>query len=71
MLFIRNNKSVELTEDGQRIKFYVKKAFDTILLGEKLLKEESEDLNGVIRIGIYSHISLFMLPKIMKEFNNK
>ena len=70
-LFIRNNKSVELTEDGQRIKFYVKKAFDTILLGEKLLKEESEDLNGVIRIGIYSHISLFMLPKVMKEFNSK
>lgn len=70
-LFIRNNKNVILTEDGEKIKFYVKKAFNTITLGEKMLKEHAEDLNGVIRIGIYSHISLFMLPKVMHEFNEK
>jgi len=70
-LFIRNNKSVLLTEDGERIKLYVQKAFNTISLGEKLLKEHTKDLNGTIRIGIYSHISLFMLPSVMKKFNNK
>lgn len=34
-------------------------------------KEEDNDLNGIIRIGIYSHISLFMLPNVMKEFIKK
>lgn len=67
-LFIRTNKSVLLTEEGERIMFYIRSAFNTISLGEKMLKEHKDDLNGVIRIGIYSHISLFMLPKVMCEF---
>ena len=70
-LFIRNNKVVSLTEEGEKIKFYIEKAFNIILLGEKMLKEEDNDLNGIIRIGIYSHISLFMLPRVMKEFIKK
>ena len=70
-LFIRNNKSVILTEEGKHIKEYVKRAFDTLLLGEKNLKDKHNDLNGIIRIGIYSHISLIMLPKVIKEFNQK
>ena len=67
-LFIRNNKSVLLTEDGEKIKTYIQSALNTISLGEKSLKENIDDLNGVIRIGIYSHISLFMLPKVIQEF---
>lgn len=70
-LFIRNNKSVVLTEDGEKLLFYIKGAFDNILMGERILKEKDDDLTGIIRIGIYSHISLFMLPKVMKKFSNK
>lgn len=70
-LFIRNNKSVVLTEEGEKIRYYIRNAFNTISLGEKMLKENDNDLNGVIRIGIYSHISLFMLPNVMKEFKDK
>jgi len=70
-LFIRNNKTVTLTEDGEKIRYYIKNAFDNISIGEKLLKEKNDDLTGVIRIGIYTHISLFMLPKVMKEFSTK
>ena len=70
-LFIRNKKSVLLTDDGEKIKGYIKQAFNTISLGEKTLKEKGDDLNGIIKIGIYSHISLFMLPVVMKEFNQK
>lgn len=70
-LFIRNNKTVTLTEDGEKIRYYIKNAFDNISIGEKLLKEKNDDLTGVIRIGIYTHISLFMLPKVMKEFSAK
>ena len=70
-LFIRNNKTVALTEEGEKIKFYIRSALNTISLGEKMLRENDSDLNGVIRIGIYSHISMFMLPKVMLEFKEK
>jgi len=67
-LFIRTKKTVSLTEEGEKIKVYIRNAFNTISLGEKLLKEKKDDLNGIIRIGIYSHISHFMLPDAIKEF---
>lgn len=70
-LFIRNTKNVELTEDGEKLLFYVREAFENLLMGEKLLAEKSDDLTGIIRIGIYSHISLFMLPKIINDFSIK
>lgn len=70
-LFVRNNKNVMLTDDGEKLMYYVKEAFDKILLAEDILKEKQEDLTGVIRIGIYSHISGIMLPKIIKDFNKK
>lgn len=67
-LFIRNKKTVSLTEEGEKMKVYIRNAFNTISLGEKILKEKKDDLNGIIRIGIYSHISHFMLPNAIKEF---
>ncbi len=70
-LFIRNNKNVVLTDDGEKLLYYVKTAFDNLTMGERIIKEKDDDLNGVIRIGIYSHISLFMLPNVMKKFNEK
>lgn len=70
-LFIRDKKNVVLTDDGEKIKGYIKNAFETISLGEKILKEKKDDLNGVIRIGIYSHISLFMIPSVTEEFHKK
>ena len=70
-LFIRNNKSVILTDDGEKIRFYIRSAFNTISLGEKRLKEDDSDLNGVIRIGMYTHISVLMLPSVIKKFKEK
>lgn len=70
-LLIRNTKYVTLTDEGEKIKFYIKKAFDNISFVEQILKEDNDDLTGVVRIGIYSHISLFMLPKVIKEFREK
>lgn len=67
-LFIRNNKSVMLTDDGEKIKYYIRSAFNTISLGEKKLKEDDSELNGVIRIGMYTHISVLMLPDVISEF---
>ena len=68
-LFIRNNKNVSLTDEGEKLMHYVIKAFDNINMGEQIIKEKKDDLTGLIRIGIYSHISLFMLPKIMDKFS--
>ena len=70
-LFIRNKKNVALTDDGEKLLYYVKSAFDNIIMGERILKEKDNDLTGVIRIGIYSHISLFILPNIVKKFSCK
>lgn len=67
-LFIRDKKTVTLTEDGEKLVDYVKKAFDNITMGERIIKEKEDNLSGIIRIGIYSHISLFMLPPVMKSF---
>lgn len=70
-LFIRNNKNVILTDDGEKLLYYVKRAFDNLTMGQRVIKEKDDDLTGVIRIGIYSHISLFMLPLVIKKFNKK
>lgn len=70
-LFIRNNKNVVLTEAGEKLMYYVSKAFDNINMGEEMIKERKDDLNGIVRIGIYSHISLFMLPDVIDKFTKK
>ena len=70
-LLIRNRKSVVLTEDGEKIKGYVKNAFNNISLGEQMLKEKNDDLTGIIRVGIYSHIAMFMFPKVICDFRCK
>ena len=70
-LFVRNKKNVVLTDEGEKLLYYIKEALDNIITGERMIKEKADDLKGVIRIGIYSHVAQFMLPKVMKDFNNK
>ena len=70
-LFIRETKKVKLTENGQKLLTYVTEAFNNIIMGEKAINEKEEKLTGNIRLGIYSHISLFMLPDVIKIFNEK
>lgn len=70
-LFIRENRKIKLTEDGEKLIFYLRRAFNEINIAEKSIKEGLNDFNGTIRLGIYSHISLVILPKILKDFNEK
>ena len=56
-LFIRNNKGIMLTDVGEKLMFYLQGAFNHIVKAENFIKEKADTLNGVIRIGIYSHIS--------------
>lgn len=70
-LFIRKNKEICLTESGEKLLSYVSNAFNYMLKAEKEIKEEKKELSGSIKIGIYSHICLFMLPTFLKEFREK
>lgn len=67
-LFIRERNGVKLTDDGEKLMFYAQKALYSLITAEKIITEREEEVTGLVRIGIYSHISLFMLPKIIKDF---
>lgn len=69
-LFIRSKTGIKLTDDGEKLCHYVQKAFNNIFKGEKSIMEHDDDNSGLIRIGIYSHISKLMLPKIIKKFQD-
>lgn len=70
-LFIRENKKVVLTDDGKKLMLYIKKAFDNILMAERSFAENIDQAEGMVKIGTYSHIAKIILPKLIKEFNNK
>ena len=70
-LFIRENNNVKLTEKGEQLLTYVEKAFNNIIMAERVISENGKDLTGSVRIGIYSHIALIMLPSLIKKFTEK
>lgn len=67
-LFIRLNKSIKLTDQGEKLLFYIENAFNNIVIGYKALKESADELTGEISIGIHSNIGTFLLPKYVKMF---
>lgn len=67
-LFIRENRQIKLTEDGERLMYYLSRAFNDINIAEKLIREKNEEFNGTVKIGIYSHMSLLILPDLFSEF---
>lgn len=70
-LLIRERKNIRLTPEGQELIYYIEKIFSDVMMAERVMKEHKsneEELYGEIRIGIYSHISLTMLPKLIKDF---
>ena len=69
-LFIRERNGIKLTDDGEKLMFYAQKALNSLITAEKIITEREEEVTGLVRIGIYSHISLFMLPQIIKEFTD-
>lgn len=69
-LFIRERNGIKLTDDGEKLMYYAQKALNSLITAEKIITEREEEVTGLVRIGIYSHISLFMLPQIIKEFTD-
>ena len=50
-LFIRTSKGVRLTDEGEVLYSFVKRGYESILLGEKKLQEMQGFGKGEIRIG--------------------
>lgn len=68
-LFIRGPKGVTLTEEGKRLLYYVKTAFNNIYSGEKIINDTVNMEFGEIRIGVPSHIGSAILTDCITEFN--
>lgn len=70
-LFIRENRKIKLTDDGEKLMYYLSRAFNDINIAERVIKEQKKDYSGVIKLGIYQHISLILLPDLFDKFINK
>lgn len=68
-LFIREQKGVKLTEEGEKLLFYVKTAFNNIFSGEKIINDTVNMQFGEIKIGVPSHIGSAILTDCITEFN--
>lgn len=67
-LFHRKRQGVELTDDGEKLMYYLQKAFSNIIKAERIITERAEESTGLVRIGIYSHISQYLLTNKIVEF---
>lgn len=70
-LFNRTAKGTELTIDGEKLLFYVEGAFNMINAGCKTVKDSENMISGEIRVGVLTHIGIFLLSKYIQKFIEK
>jgi len=70
-LFIRDNRTIKLTDNGEKLMYYLRRAFNDINIAETILKEKNKDFSGTVKIGIYEHISLVLIPDLFEKFSKK
>lgn len=70
-LFNRTAKGTELTIDGEKLLFYVEGAFNMINAGCKTVKDSENMISGEIRVGVPTHIGIFLLLKYIQKFIEK
>lgn len=68
-LFVRTSKGVRLTTEGEVLYSYIKRGYETILLGEKKYKEMLDLESGEIRIGASDMTLQFYLLSYLEEFH--
>ncbi len=68
-LFVRTSKGVRLTTEGEVLYSYVKRGYETILLGEKKYREMLNLESGEIRIGASDMTLQFYLLSYLEEFH--
>lgn len=70
-LFNRTAKGTELTIDREKLLFYVEGAFNMINAGCKTVKDSENMISGEIRVGVPTHIGIFLLSKYIQKFIEK
>lgn len=70
-LFVRAPKGVVLTQEGELLFTYIKKGYETILLGEQKLQERINLESGEIRIGASDMTLQFYLLPYLEQFHEQ
>ncbi len=70
-LFIRRQKGVKLTKEGEVLHSYVARGYESILLGESKFKKMIDLENGEIRIGASDITLQFYLLSYLQQFHEK
>lgn len=70
-LFNRTAKGVELTAEATKLMYYVENAYNTLQTGFKMLNDSNDLLQGEIKIGVPTHICIFLVSDIIESFNAK
>lgn len=67
-LFFRTPKGVILTPEGENLYQFIKTAFESISIGERIFKENNEILHGTINIGCNPDMFEHCLYKYLDKF---
>ena len=70
-LFERTSKGVIPTKEAGKMLFYVENAYNTLFLAKKITMESNDLISGEIKIGVPTHIGIFLVSKIIKIFNER
>ena len=68
VLFTRNSRGVQLTDEGQVLFEHTRDAFEELVKGEQELKRIREFNMGHIRIGVSNTLCRFIMVKYLKGF---
>ena len=70
-LFYRTPKGIEPTSEADELYKYIVSSFNIIDEGKTRIKEINNLADGVIKIGTPSHVGIFFVTNIIKEFRKK
>lgn len=68
-LFIRSQKGVTLTSEGEILYDYVQKAFNYLISGEKIIKKINNLEEGVVRVGISNTLCKYYFLPYLEKFH--
>lgn len=71
IFFLRTQKGVRLTPEGDMLFSYISAGYETILLGEESLRKTLDLENGEIRIGASDMTLQFYLLPFLEEFHKR
>lgn len=69
VLFIREKNVLKVTEEAEEIIPYIEEALANFNLGKQRIEEKLDLRNSVVKIGIPSHIGIFLLVDIIEKFS--